>query len=170
MSTATITLPYEEWAALTSPTGELVSLRPVKGTWTLISAREQERLAKQGIGIKAAMACPRCGHPALLPSTFDPPKELGDGKPITAFVCNKCMLESSVIFKDWDRRKLYCVCYETRKGSTIQTHKEYLHAETEVEARKNFWASHGDEVTHVVGIAPAIGFFVKDNHGEKLEA
>jgi hypothetical protein len=59
---------------------------------------------------------------------------------------------------------------------TVTTHKEYLHAEDEAEARKFFWAQHSlvemqnnkQVVLHLVGIAPAIGFFTANSKSDKI--
>ena len=54
-------------------------------------------------------------------------------------------------------------CYETSDGKgSIIPHKEYLHAIDETEALKFFWAQHGIDVKNLVGIAPAIGFFMEN--------
>lgn len=50
----------------------------------------------------------------------------------------------------------------------------YLHAEDAGEARMMFTAAHTYPLVHrlmrIVGIAPAIGFHVHDDHGEVLSA
>lgn len=164
----TVEFPYEEWVALRTPQGELVKVNPVKGTWTLLGGEDRRRMAEKQINVKGMIACPRCGCAALIPENFNPPKELGDGKPTHGFSCKQCHFTCGVVLKQWDRRKLYCACYETRDGDSLATHKEYLHAEDEAEARKFFLLQHGAEVTNIVGIAPVIGFFTEDKTERRL--
>lgn len=170
MTNDTVEFPYEEWVALRTSEGELVEIRPIKGSWTLLGGEDRRRMAEKGLNVKGMIACPRCGRAALIPENFNPPKELGDAKPTHAFSCRQCKFACWVILKQWDRRKLYCACYETKDEDSLATHKEYLHAENEMEARKFFWLSHGVEVTHVVGIAPAVGFFAEDKTERRLLA
>ena len=47
---------------------------------------------------------------------------------------------------------------------------EYCHAPDDGRARAIFAASHNGRRDKVIAIAPAVGFFVDDNHGEKLTA
>ena len=164
----TITFAHKEWVAIRNKEGHIVSTRPVPGTWTLLAAEDRERMAKKRLYVKGLICCPRCQQTSFLPETFDPPKELGDGKPHCEYQCNGCDLVCRIILKDWDRRKLYCACYETIRGADIQPHKQYLHAVTEAEARHYFWAQHQPRVTHLVAIAPVIGFFAEDKDAKHL--
>jgi len=159
-SVQTIEFPCEEWFATRTPQGELVSIRPIPATWTLISGEDRRQFAEKGLDVKALFACPRCNQVGFISESFNPPKELGDTKPLPEMHCKHCEFSFRVILKDWDKRRLYCACYETRSGITIRPHKEYLHAEDENEAKKFFWAQHSLEVTNLVGIAPVIGFFI----------
>lgn len=164
----TITFPHEEWIAVRDH-GKLVSVKPIPGTWTLLAAEDRMELAKKRLYVKGLIACPRCNESSFLPETFDPPKELGDGKPPCEYKCAQCGLICRIILKDWDRRKLYCACYETiRAPDDIKTHKQYLHAITEDEARHYFWAQHQPTITHLVAIAPVIGFFAEDKEAKHL--
>ena len=170
----TVTFPCEEWPATRNrDTGELVGLRPLPGTWTLISGEDRRRFAKRGMSLKALFACPRCSQIGFIPEGFKPPTALGDTVELPEMHCRRCKFGCRAILKDWDKRKLYCVAFETRgkgneKGETIESHKENHHAEYELEAKVFFWAQHGAEVTHVVGIAPVVGFFAKDKAERKL--
>lgn len=164
----TIEFPYEEWPVLRKPTGEILSIRPIKGSWTLLGGEDRRRMAERRICVKGLIACPNCGQATFLPESFDPPKELGDAKPPCEYKCKGCQLVCCIILKDWDQRKLYCVCYETRDGDSLKPHKEYLHAVDDLEAKKFFWASHGREVTNLVGLAPVAGFFIHDKNERKL--
>jgi hypothetical protein len=165
----TITFPHEEWVAIrNNDSKQLVSVQPVPGTWTLLAAEDRMQLAKKGLYVKGLIACPRCKQSSFLLESFDPPKELGDGKPPCEYKCAQCGLVCRIILKDWDRRKLYCACYETIKGEDIKPHKQYLHAVTDDEARHYFWAQHRAETTHLVAIAPVIGFFAEDKDAKRL--
>ncbi len=163
----TITFPHEEWFVIRNA-GKLVSIKPVPGTWTLLSVEDRIEMAKKRFYVKGLIACPRCKVASFLPETFDPPKELGDGKPPCEYKCSSCDLVCRIILKDWDRRKLYCACYEDIQGKDITAEKRYLHAVTEDEARCYFWAQHNPATTHLVAIAPVIGFFAEDKDAKKL--
>lgn len=163
----TIEFPCEDWLVTRTLEGRLVSIKPIAGTWTLLSGEDRHRFAKERINIKGYFACPRCNQVGIIPEGFDPPKELGDGK-LGELSCRRCQFYCRVILKDWDKRRLYCACYETREGDSLKPHKEYLHAENESEAKKFFWAQHGLEVTNLVGIAPALGFFMENPKSDRI--
>jgi len=168
-SVQTVEFPCDEWLATRTPQGEMVGIRPIPGTWTLISAEDSQRFAERGLDVKAFFACPNCAQVGFISSTFNPPKELGDTKPLSELHCQQCKFVFRVILKDWDKRKLYCICYETLQNDTIKPHKEYLHAENEAEARKFFWAQHTVlEVANIVGIAPVIGFFMPNPKDDRI--
>jgi hypothetical protein len=160
-----VEFPCEEWTATRTHEGELVSVEPIPGTWTLVGGEDRRRLAIRGLNIKAFFACPRCRNIGIISEGFNPPKELGDTRPLPELHCRKCQFGCRIIFKDWDKRQLYCACYETIDGGT---HKEYLHAENEQEAKRFFWAQHGPEVAHIAGIAPVIGFFLQDEKTDQV--
>lgn len=164
----TITFPHEEWVAVRTKEGRIASVRPVPGSWTLLAVEDREHLAKRRLFVKGLISCPRCQQTAFLPETFDPPKELGDGKPPCEYRCGGCDLVCRIILKDWDQRKLYCACYETRDGDSLKPNKQYMHAITEEEARFYFWAQHKSEVTHLVAIAPVVGFYAQDKDAKHL--
>lgn len=164
-----IEFPYQEWTTIRTPQGKLVSINPVAGTWTLITGEDCRDFIERGMDVKAMFACPRCRQVGFISNEFNPPKELGDTKPLPELHCRKCHFGCRVVLKDWDKRRLYCICYETRDGDTLKPHKEYLHAENEEEARKFFWAQHTvTEVTNLVGIAPAIGFFMENPKDDRI--
>jgi len=162
----TITFPHEEWVVIRDH-GKLTDVRPIPGTWTLLSPEDRERLAKQRLYVKGLISCPHCKTASFLPEDFDPPKELGDAKPPCEYRCT-CGLVCKIILKDWDRRKLYCACYENTVNGEISTHKQYLHAITEAEATYNFWAQHNPKITHLAAIAPVVGFFAEDKDAKRL--
>lgn len=159
----------EEWAATRKPNGELISVHPIPGTWTLIGGEDRRRFYEKGMNVKALFACPRCKKIGIIGEGFNPPTELGDTKPLPELHCSQCQFGCRIVLKDWDKRRLYCAAYETRDGDTLMPHKEYLHAENDAEAKKYFWAQHTvAEVTNLVGIAPVIGFFAKSKDERKL--
>lgn len=164
----TIEFPCDEWVAIRTPQGELVSVEPVPGTWTLIGAEDRRRFAEKGMNVKAFFACPRCRQIGIIPEGFKPPMELGDAKLPIELHCRKCRFTCRVILKHWDKRRLYCACYQTYDGNTYHSHKQYFHAEDEAEATKFFWAQHGPEVANLIGIAPVIGFFLQDNKTDQV--
>lgn len=167
-SVETITFPCEEWVAARTKQGVLVGIDPVPGTWTLLSGEDRRNFAQRGLNIKAMFACPRCKQIGIIPEGFNPPKELGDTKPLPELFCRKCKFGCRIILKDWDKRRLYCAIFETHNGFDFTQHKEYLHAEDEVEAKKFFWAQHGPDVTTFIGIAPVIGFFTQDPKDDRV--
>jgi hypothetical protein len=167
-SVETIEFPCEDWVVTRTPQGELVSVNPVPGTWTLISGEDRRRFAEKGQDIKAFFACPKCNQVGLIHEGFNPPKKLGDTEILPELHCRRCQFGCRIVLKGWDKRRLYCACYETRHKDTLMPHKEYLHAEDENEATKFFWAQHGREVTNLVGIAPAIGFFMPNPKDDRI--
>jgi hypothetical protein len=178
VSVETIEFPCVEWIAVRTAQGQLIEISPVAGTWTLLGGEDRYRFAKQGADIKAMFACPRCKQVGFISEGFDPPKALGNTKPLSELHCRKCQFGCRVILKDWDKRRLYCACFETcgDNTNTIITHKEYLHAENLTEALKFFWAQHhlegctgpGLEITNLVAIAPTVGFFAEKPKNDRI--
>jgi len=179
-SVEVIEFPCEEWFATRTPQGEMIGVNPLPGTWTLISGEDRRKFAERGLDVKAFFACPRCKQIGFIPEGFgrcgtaegvNPQPKLGDIK-LPELHCRKCGFGCRIILKNWDKRRLYCACYETIEGGNIQAHKDYLHAEDEVEATTFFWAQHGPGVTPVVrnfiGIAPVIGFFLENPKNDNL--
>lgn len=167
----TCEFPCEEWVAIRTPQGELVSVNPVPGTWTLIGGQDRQRFANQGFNIKAFFACPRCRQIGIIPESFNPSPVMGDSHSqlqAPELHCRKCQFVCRIILKDWDKRQLYCACYETYNNDSLCPHKEYLHAKDEQEAKKFFWAQHGSEVINLVGIALVIGFFLQDQKSDQI--
>jgi hypothetical protein len=65
---------------------------------------------------------------------------------------------------------LYATTYEYIDGGVLKGDVEYTHAENAGEAWNTFMAGHPELIgrSRIVGIAPAIGVHVLDNHGERL--
>jgi hypothetical protein len=72
-------------------------------------------------------------------------------------------------------KKLYAIAYEYRLGRGRNrkwcADIDYLHATDAGDARLQYLNSEPPQVmreVRIVGIAPVLGYFVNDNHGEKL--
>lgn len=168
-SVETITFTCEEWVAARTPQGELVSVNPVPGTWTLLSGEDRRVFAERGIDVKGLCACPRCKAITIIPESYKPMVHRGDTLPSGDLRCNQCNHVCRIVLKDWDQRKLYCACYEKVIEGTLRLLKTYLHAIDDTEATKFFWAQHSvTEGIKLVGIAPAIGFFMKDQKSDRI--
>ena len=166
---STVTFPKEEWLVQRTKDGALVSIKPIPGTWTLLSPQDQWWYVQQGLDYKAAFSCPRCSQIGFISSKFDPPKEYGHTKVLPELHCRQCNFGCKVVFKNWDQRRLYCACFETLDSNQdVMPNKEYLHAEDHAEAHKYFWAQHGREVINLVGIAPVIGYFPVNPKSDKI--
>jgi hypothetical protein len=156
-----VEFPCEEWVALRTPEGELVSINPVAGTWTLLGGEDRQTFHAKGMNVKAMFACPRCNKVGFIPEGFNPPVEFGDTKELPELHCRECQFGCRIILKEWDKRKLYCAVVETWENNELKTHKQYLHATGEDEAKKFFWAQYSPLKVYLVGIAPVVGFFAK---------
>lgn len=69
------------------------------------------------------------------------------------------------------KKPLWCICYEEKVRGVLKGHKVYVHADTEGEARLQYFYSEPPKKLrqrNIVGVARVIGFFVDDNHGESL--
>lgn len=68
---------------------------------------------------------------------------------------------------------LYCACLEfwaSFQGKWVAETK-YLHAKDTGEARAKITIAYPRrDLVRIVGVAPAIGFHVEDDHGERLRA
>lgn len=162
-----VEFPCEEWVAMRTPEGELVSLNPVAGTWTLLGGEDRRRFSEKGMNVKAMFACPRCKKIGFIPEGFNPPVEFGDTKELPELNCRACQFGCRVVLKEWDKRKLYCAVFETWKDNALKTHKHYLHAIEEVEAKKYFWAQYSPLEVTLVAIGPVIGFFAKSEKDDR---
>lgn len=138
---------------------------PETGTWTLAPKTLWH------LKIKGILSCPRCAHACGI---LEGMGEKGEDNPLTLVLkhwhCDSCHFEARVILNDWDKRKLYCACYETLVNGVLMANKEYMHALDEQDATAQFWNGRiaADNVTKLVGVAPAIGYFVQDTAGRKL--
>jgi len=143
-------------------------IHPEKGSWTLTPQSLRELRPE----IEALLCCPNCS--AVMPFAKLPTDDI-DRKHQTGVLTRrdlqcKCGLLFTAKLLDWDKRRLYCVAYETFRGLEIVPHKEYLHAETDVQARYFFEQGHVRERYNIVGIAPVVGYFAdeKDRDAKRL--
>jgi hypothetical protein len=73
-----------------------------------------------------------------------------------------------------DGRQLYAVCVEKldARGEVKESVIEYIHATDYVNANWSYRAAHSNALVlgkiRIVDIAPAVGWFVQDEHGEVL--
>lgn len=164
-----VEFPCEEWAAMRTPEGELVSINPVAGTWTLLGGEDRRRFYEKGMDVKAMFACPRCAKVGFIPEGFKPPVAFGDTQELPEMHCRQCQFGCRAVLKEWDKRKLYCAVFETwPEGSKeLTSHKQYLHAIDENEAKKFFWAQYNPLKVNLVAIAPVIGFFAQSEKDDR---
>lgn len=76
--------------------------------------------------------------------------------------------------KTTTKKPLFAVAFRARKKRSWNIHIEYLHAVDVEEARVLFTAGNSMMLVKrrmkIIGIAPAIGFFVEDKQGLVLNA
>lgn len=76
--------------------------------------------------------------------------------------------------KTGDNRTLYAVCVEVldTAGEVKKSVIEYIHATNYVNANWSYRTAHSNALVmgkiRIVDIAPAVGWFVQDEHGEVL--
>ena len=159
----TIEFECKPWA--TRMTDKGLQVQGIPGTWTLIPP--EHPLVKSAKGI---VCCPKCSTMHILTPDMG---EQGDNRVDRVFPCMRCPcgLVARAVLRGWDTRNLYCAAFETLDSRCkVVANKEYLHAETEEEAKRNFWAAHPqtDRYIKLVGIAPVIGYFATDKQEKKL--
>jgi hypothetical protein len=143
-----------------------LQIQGVPGTWSLIPP--EHPLIKTAKGI---VCCPRCSRMFILTPDMGEQGDRREDRVFKIFQCDNCGLTARIILRDWDSRKLYCAAFETRdsKGNIV-ANKEYLHAESDEDAKRQFWGAHPqmDRWIHLVGIASVIGYFTTDKTEKKL--
>lgn len=83
----------------------------------------------------------------------------------------RAVINHQLITKSENGRVLFCIAWEFTKMGRTSTGFEYTHADSAGEARAIFLGGlkyHDARRTVIVGIAPVIGFFSKDEHGDRL--
>lgn len=139
--------------------GDPNQMRPVQGTWTLAPWELRKR------GIHGILSCPRCAAASILSPNMG---TLEHGVcVIPGFQCAKCGFICNVRCLDWDKRKLFCICYETDHVAggkpVVVAHKHYTHAENRAEALFFFEQSTALTIKcRVVDCAPVIGYFFNE--------
>jgi hypothetical protein len=157
----TIEIPCERWILRNNE-----EILPVVGTWTLTTEIGWE------LGAKGILSCPNCGYPCyILHGMGVKAEDVPINQVIENWMCRSCHLLCRIILLEWDKRRLYCAAYETMGGDgKVIANKEYMHAESESEARVQFWNGRiaADNVIRLVAVGPVIGYFVQDKTGGKL--
>lgn len=146
------------------------SIKPIPGTWTLpphVLRETFQHLTKEVVGL---FSCPHCNTPVMLTRDqveVDAVKRVAS---LELFRCAKCPFACKAVFQEWDKRKLYCVAFETPTADGgIEANKQYFHAIDLADANHQFRESHrGVPIIRIVGVAPVIGFFINDSKGDKL--
>lgn len=153
----------------TRMTDQGLQIQPERGTWTLMPS--EHPMAKDAKGI---LSCPNCARMyVLLPDMGEPSTNPKD-RTLSSIRCN-CGLIARAILRDWNKRILYCAAFETRDSDgNLTPNKEYMHAESEQDAKTQFWASHppsnppSNFWINLIGIAPVVGYFALDKQEKKL--
>jgi hypothetical protein len=140
-------------------------IRPEKGTWTLTPASLQALRPD----IQALLSCPNCA--AVLPFSqleSDDVDRLHQTGTLTRkdLKC-KCGFLFTAKLLEWDKRRLYCVVYEVTDGKSVRLKKEYLHAESRVDAIFAFEQGHMDHPYRLVDAAPVFGYFVNEKDKDR---
>ncbi len=82
---------------------------------------------------------------------------------IKRFQCVKCKHFAHLRLQDWDKRKLFCIAYETfidkDRERIAVLNKEYTHAETREQAMYFFEQSHLDIEYRLIDVGRVIGYF-----------
>lgn len=144
----------ETWEVEQSEMGPAV--RGIPGTWT----RPPDGSPMWCIAI---VCCPNCGTNMLLQKDIHIVGKLG--RLDREIRCNGCSFTRACFLDEW-HKKIYACCIEVDGEAQIH----YMHANTVHEARIELGAIRYKQSYTIVGIAPAIGFIVEDNHGERLKA
>lgn len=81
------------------------------------------------------------------------------------------MTDAQEPVKTTTQRTLYAVAVEIRRLHGWEADIRYLHADSQVHARAQFTCAHPNLSRYrIVGIAPAVGYFVEDKNGIVLSA
>lgn len=153
----------KDWTIEYDETLKDVRILGVPGTWYHYSEKVKGRKL-----VLTLVCCPKCKQPSLLHDRVTHIDKLGKLSP--DFACPTqsppCGFRRKAYLDKWNRKPLYA-CALMKDGITAQV--LYCHASTQAEARRELGMGIGPNDT-IVGIAPAIGMFATDSHGEKLVA
>jgi hypothetical protein len=140
---------------------ELVSFVP--GTWIKAELWMNKR-------ILAAFSCPNCKAIRFLVDGIHTIDHMGRVKPDVQCKARstiagvECSFHRRVFLDRWNKKPLYAVAIENWNGKVWTPEIRYTHADNEAEAR--FMMGQGP--FRIVSAGPAIGFFVEDKVGDKL--
>jgi hypothetical protein len=165
--TRTVEMPCIPW-----PIDES-GIHPEKGTWTLTPASLQTLRPD----IQALLSCPHCA--AILPfsqvKTDNVDRQHHTGTLIRNDLRCKCGFLFTAKLLEWDKRRLYCIVYEIldpnrmHVGETVNTRKEYMHAESRAQAIWLFSQGHMRESYQIVEAGAVFGYFAEDKDGKVLK-
>jgi hypothetical protein len=134
--------------------GRDAAIKGIPSTWTTIKGLPSH--------ILALVCCPNCGKSSILHQRIHHINHLGKVDP--SFMCKyyPCQFHRDIYLDEWNKKPLYA-CAVMRDG---KPEMHYMHATTQQEARIQLGAGN----YYIVAIGRAVGFFVHDNHGDKLSA
>lgn len=138
----------------------LVEFQP--GTWIKAESWMDKRII-------AVFSCPNCHEIRFLATGIHTIDHLGKVSPDVQCKAKlpsnaECSFHRRVYLDRWNKKPLYAVALENWDGKKWTPEIRYTHADSEAEAR--FMMGQG--AFRIVGAAPAIGFFVEDKVGDKL--
>jgi len=149
-----------EWATKQTPKG--VEYRGIPGSWIPLPKHKP---------VVALICCPACnGMNGISEQVHSIDR---DGKVTPEFRCTgtvhgiRCGFARPIYLAKWGKRTLYAVAYERVIQGRASAAIEYMHADDQLDAQRQFAAGH-PEPHHVAGIAPVVGYFVEDTKGSKL--
>jgi hypothetical protein len=157
-------LPKGEWQFVkvdNQPYPQLHEFIP--GTWI----KPESWMNKK---ILAAFSCPNCKEIRFLIEGIHTIDHMGRVKPdvqckARASLSNiECSFHRRVYLDKWNKKTLYAVAIENWTGFKWTPEIRYTHADSEAEAR--FMMGEGQ--FRIVACGPAVGFFVEDKVGDKL--
>jgi hypothetical protein len=151
-------LPKGEWEFVKDvvlPYPQLNSYVP--GTWIKPESWMDRRIV-------AAFSCPNCKEIRFLMKGIHDVDHMGKVSPTVQCKAGNCTFHRRVYLDRWNKKPLYAVAIENWNGKSWTPEIRYTHADTEAEARFMM----GDGPFRIVAAAPAIGFFVEDKVGDKL--
>ena len=158
-----VEFPCIPWCTRSGNRG--LEIQPVPATWTLMPS--EHPLAKSAKGI---ISCPRCALMFILLPEMGEPTDKPQNRLLSSWHC-ECGFTARAILLDWNKKTLYCAAFETVDlNGKLVANKDYMHAESEADAKEQFFALHPpmDRVVKLVGVAPVIGFFALDKQEKKL--
>jgi hypothetical protein len=160
LSLDSVVLPKGDWTFVKDelqPYPVLDSFVP--GTWIKAEPWMNKR-------ILAAFSCPNCQVISSLIDGIHKIDHVGKVQPDVQCKAGNCTFHRRMYLDRWNKKPLYAVALENWNHRLQKWTPEirYTHADSEAEAR--FMIGQGP--FRIVGAAPAIGYFVDDKMGDKL--